>query len=108
MRWRSRSKGASDGRSILKAPGSRSGNLRRATDSRGRRSVARSADLEEPLDLVAAQESSSGHERAGRADRRDQAEHVVPLLDGEVADRATDIDVPLKRGDVLQAPSDRE
>src|SRR4051795_4152298 len=40
MRWRSRSTGASDGPSILKAPDSRSGSLRRAADSLGGRSVS--------------------------------------------------------------------
>src|SRR4051795_8443869 len=39
MRCRSRSTDASDGRSILRAPGSRSGSLRRAADSARRRSV---------------------------------------------------------------------
>src|SRR3954447_20885783 len=94
MRWRSRSTGASDGRSIPKAPASSSGSLRRAADvgatSAAPASVAvlRAVVVDHVPEVVGVGATAAGEQdggrRTGRAAARsetgDERAHRLPAV----------------------------
>src|SRR3954451_3808122 len=93
MRWRSRSTGASDGLSILKARGSRSGNPRRAADGRAhRRSAPDDSPLEELVRVLA--DTLMRERRApARRVRADRDKPRIAVVDDVERVRAVDSDV---------------